>query len=501
MAGIKVRRLNFIGLSFTICLLTYLSIEANFLMEVKVDGEKLSLLQEKGINIILNQADLTLAIGEEKVFPLMAKEGINFKILDSIRKEENYFLLWKPVVTSGGEVVLEKEDFFLIRAKSLADIHFYPRLPEGVYQIPLSPIKFSPGEWQAPRLRYDSLIQEMVNKVSSDTILAFVQRLQNFRTRYSSTDSAFACANFIKDKFFAYGLDSVYFHSFRPDFAPNVIGIKRGSEPESVYLVLCGHFDSYATLEWAPGADDNGSGTACVLEVARVLKDYQFQCNIRFIAFSGEEQGLLGSEAYCYQARNLRYDSIISCLNGDMFAYTLPNRDSCSVIGKPSNPNCAPLVDYFIQCAQLYTNLKCQRQVIDRPRSDHASFNRYGYVAIHIRENLNLSNPYYHTTGDTIGGGFNDLNFVTEVIKATLATLASLAEPIQVGIKELKSSPINSRGFITYGFKSSDFYQGRNWQIYNVFGQRIRKGVISSGVYFLFDQKGNRFHKVVKIND
>lgn len=435
--------------------------------------------EEEVIKIILEEKDLVLVIGNKEATSLMREEGISYKILDSLREGENYFLVWKPVVITGGEIILEREGFFLIRAKGLEDIHFYPRLPEGVYKIPFTPIKFSPDGWQAPKTRADSLIQEMVNKVSSDTILSFVQRLQNFRTRYSSTDSAFACANFIKDKFRDYNLDSVYFHSFRSDFAPNVIGIKRGQEPESVYLVLCAHFDSYSgsPQEFAPGADDNGSGTALVLEVARILKDYHFQHNIRFIAFSGEEEGLLGSEAYCYQARNLHYDSIIACLNGDMFAYTLPNRDSCSVIGKPSNPNCAPLVDYFIQCAQAYTNLKCQRQVIDRPRSDHASFNRYGYIAIHLRENLNLFNPYYHTTGDTIGAGFNDLNFVTEVVKATLATLASLAEPILVGMKEER---VSNKGDGKWD----------NFTFYNIFGQRIKEGNLPPGIYFLREKKG-----------
>jgi len=373
---------------------------------------------------------------------------------------------------------------FLLNPKE--EMKYYPRKPEGDYQIPLNPVIFRS---KVPRFDYpnfDTLIQEMVNKVSSDTILSFVFRLQNFRTRHSSTDSAFACANFIRDKFLSYGLDSVYFQSFRSDFAPNVIGIKRGTEPDSVYLVICAHFDSYATIEWAPGADDNGSGTACVLEAARILREYQFQKNIRFIAFSGEEEGLLGSAHYCSLARYVARDSIIGAVNIDMIAYTVVNRDSCSVIGKPSNPGCAPLVDYFIQCANIYTNLKCQRQIVDRPRSDHASFNRYGYIAIHVRENLNVYNPFYHTTGDTIGGGFNDLNFVTEIAKSSLATIASLAQLIPVGIGEERLITNNS-------YSPSPSY------LYNIFGQRITKGTLPSGIYFYPTKMLNRFGKVVKL--
>ncbi len=473
-----------------------------FLIEVQINPINLSRLQEKGIDIILDFEDLILVKGDEKTISLIEGEGIGYKILDKITEGYDYYIFWKPVSFFGGEMIVEREGYFLMKIREgteFNDLRFYPRLPEGIYKIPLTPIPFrTDAKYLAPK--FDTLIQQMVNKVSSDTIMTVVRRLQDFRTRYSSTDSARAAANFIRDKFLAYGLDSVYFQTFRSDFAPNVIGIKRGRLPESIYVVICGHFDSYSNINpqtTAPGADDNATGTAGLLEAARILKDYQFNHTIRFIAFSGEEEGLLGSFHYCSLARYLNRDSIIGAINCDMIGYTLPGRDSSSIIGKPANPNCAPLVDYFISCANLYTDLKCQRQVIDRPRSDHASFNRFGYLAIHIRENLNLSNPYYHTPGDTIGAGFNDLNFVTKVIKASLATVASLSEPYPVGIKEEKD-------FAVWFGKNPPQLKG-DWYIYNIYGRLVKdfesfpSNRYPSGVYFLMSKNERKCQKLVRI--
>ncbi|GAI54603.1 unnamed protein product, partial [marine sediment metagenome] len=138
---------------------------------------------------------------------------------------------------------------------------------------------------------------------------------------------------------------------------PNVIGVKRGViHPDSIYAVICGHFDatSYLAPEIAPGADDNASGTTSVLEATRVMKDYEFEYSIRYIAFSGEEFGLYGSEYYASMACS-QGDNILGVLNGDMIAYVDAQPESLEVIAKISNPSCEPLADYFIAVADTYT--------------------------------------------------------------------------------------------------------------------------------------------------
>ncbi|MEO0104602.1 MAG: M20/M25/M40 family metallo-hydrolase [candidate division WOR-3 bacterium] len=332
---------------------------------------------------------------------------------------------------------------------------------------------------------FNPLIWEMVNSCSQETIFYNVLRLQNFQTRYSLSESAFSCSQFLYNKLVEYHVDSVFFQNFQVGYSPNVIGIKKGtSQLDSIYVVLCAHYDAISNNPpylFAPGADDNGSGTATLLEVIRILSNYNFEKTIRFIFFSGEEQGFLGSYYYCSVAKYIHQDSIISAINIDMIGYSLPARDSASVIGKPNNPNCQPLVDYFISCADTYTNLKCIRTIIDRPRSDHASFNRFGYIAIQIRENLNINNPYYHTTGDTIGAGFNDLNLVYEITKAAIATIASLSNPISSVILPIAKNTIyNNRNNIRIA--------------YNPLGQKVNS-LRKKGMYFLKDNR--QFKKVV----
>lgn len=414
---------------------------------------KIDLREEIEIETLLNSGISQIADYDKTLFAKIDAKGIeklnelklNYTVLDSLCTGEYYFV-WvldkkvRTIIPQLVKIVFANDDFLLARVSTPDELSRLLQQRIELRKINFTPMVYNRTKRDLPQVAYDPIVQQIVNRVSEDSVLNWVGRLVSFQTRYSTTDSARACADYIKERFASYGLDSVYLQELSSAYAPNVIGIKRGQiYPESIYTVVCGHFDciSSSPNTFAPGADDNGSGASGVIEAARVTQDYNFNYPIRFIAFSGEEQGLIGSNYYANQARS-RGDSILGVINIDMIAYAIPNRDSASIIGKPENPNCTPLVDFFLACADTYTQLKTQRQIIDRPRSDHASFNQFGYLAIHCRENLNVANPYYHTTGDTIGGGFNSLNLCTEVIKAAVATIASLAQPINVGISEGK---------------------------------------------------------------
>jgi hypothetical protein len=425
-------------------------------MLIKIDITNkfdIEFLNSNRVCLISDLDDLVLARCDRKSVEFLKESGLNYSILDSDVSNRNYYYVWtldnesERAISLFGKILFKKRDFLIVRLDDVSKLKQLMQFRVEITRISLNPIQINTKITEFPIIYHNPTIQEIVDRVSSDSVLGFVRRLSNFRTRYSSTDSCRAAADYIKFRFEAYGLDSIYFQEFDSIYAPNVIGIKRGIlYPDSIYTILCGHFDctSQNPDNFAPGADDNGSGATAVLEAVRVTQGYNFEYSIRFIAFSGEEQGLLGSNFYANQANN-RNDSILGVINVDMVAYSLPNRDSASIIGTPSNPNCEPLVDYFIACADTYTLLHTQRQIIDRPRSDHASFNQYGFVAIHCRENLNIANPYYHTTGDSIGGGFNSLNLCTEVIEATVATVTSLAIPTAIGINETKMNQFTLR--------------------------------------------------------
>ncbi len=299
-----------------------------------------------------------------------------------------------------------------------------------VARVSLQPWVFKPLKFTPPSVLTDPLVEQIVAAVSSDSVLSYVRRLQRYRTRYSTSDSCRAAADWIRQKFISFGCDSVYFQYHTSGHAPNVIGIRFGTQRQrNPYCIICGHFDSYAPTN-APGADDNASGTAAVLEAARVTQGYQFTHDLRFIAFSGEEFGLYGSEYYAAQARAAG-DSILGVLNFDMIGYVDAAPENLDVMGKINNPPCEPFVDWFTAVADTYALLPVyKRMVNDNQNSDHGPFWNNGYLAFCGIEDFWPVNPYYHTPGDSIGAGYNNNEFCTQVTRAGVAGLALLGGPV-----------------------------------------------------------------------
>ncbi len=285
-----------------------------------------------------------------------------------------------------------------------------------------------------PPVTRDALVEAMVASVNPDSVLAADRRLQNYKSRYSTGDSARAAAQWIAAKYLSYGCDSVFLQQHTTGHAPNAVGIKYGtSGSRNPYAVVCGHFDSYAPSN-APGADDNASGSVATIEACRVLQSYQFQHDIRFIDFSGEEFGCFGSDYYATQARSAG-DSILGVFNFDMIAYVDGAPESLEMVTKISNPNCTPFSDFFITCADTYTTLLCRKYMVsDNQNSDHGPFWNNGYLAFCGIEDFWPVNPWYHTPGDSIGLGYNSNSFCTEVIKAGVAALATISEPVPMNV-------------------------------------------------------------------
>ena len=156
---------------------------------------------------------------------------------------------------------------------------------------------------QTQRLSGDTVIQNLVARVSEDSILASIRRLQAFHTRASQSESCLAAVNWALDRMRAYGCDSAYAAEFDTALGPNAIGVKVGRlNPRRIYII-CGHIDDWCyPPDKAPGADDNASGTAAVLEACRVLNRHDLDYTVKFINFNAEENGKIGSVHYVYPA-------------------------------------------------------------------------------------------------------------------------------------------------------------------------------------------------------
>jgi subtilisin-like proprotein convertase family protein len=210
-------------------------------------------------------------------------------------------------------------------------------------------------------------------------------------------------------------------------------------------VLLTAHFDSIwqggDSATSAPGANDNGTGSATLLEAARILRQYRFQRTIKIIWFTGEEQGLYGSAAY---TQDHPMGNIAGVLNLDMFGYDA-NGDRCFEI---HNGTLAASIDigncFAASIASYGTGLTRDFLTTTATnRSDHASFWNVGVGAIEIAENYfndnqvggcvgSEPNPFYHTTNDRLSNPTNmHPPFAYSIAQTALATIAAMAIPVE----------------------------------------------------------------------
>lgn len=148
------------------------------------------------------------------------------------------------------------------------------------------------------------LIISYINKVNADSLRSTIQHLQDFKTRYSHHDNRKEIATWLKQKFnlFGYTNNQVKLDSFQVNWGGvitwqyNVICTLEGTNAPKEEYHIGAHYDSYSIVypdTLAPGADDNGSGVASVMEVARVMKKMNFQpeSTIKFFLWAFEEGG------------------------------------------------------------------------------------------------------------------------------------------------------------------------------------------------------------------
>jgi hypothetical protein len=278
-------------------------------------------------------------------------------------------------------------------------------------------------------------IIQLMNNVNKDSLALYIRQLsgdtscviggQNYTivSRHKNQPGNDKASQFIFEKFQSWGYQVQY--EVFSSTGKNVIATKQGMFNSQKYFVVCAHYDDMPSGTTAPGADDNASGTATVLELARVFSQYNFNYTIKFICFDEEEQGLIGSNYYATQARN-RNDSIIGVINLDMTAYDA-NNDGMVDVHSNSVANTAQIANQWINNIYEYNVELIPRTVDSQPYSDHYSFQQKNYGAILVIEYDLEFNPRYHTVNDKFQ--YLNMNFAHKIAKVTAATTA---EYIQV---------------------------------------------------------------------
>lgn len=344
------------------------------------------------------------------------------------------FLLFGQLPDSGAIVQHSQDMAEILPGIFVADID--PGYLESI--MPSSGLKIirlgEPFVWRTPSTSFDyaaasqeyhETVQQMADAVSGADLMADLTTLTGFQTRQSASEGCFRAGSWLGDGFRSMGY-AVWEQYHVSDLAPNIIAEAQGTVYPDEIVIICGHYDSTSlqahTL--APGADDNGTGTCAVLQAAKIMSGHSFERTIRFIAFSGEELGLLGSSAYAAAAAN-SHENIIGVFNFDMIGWVDRNPEDLDCI---SNRDSQELLDFFIDTMHMYTSLPTERVVNGRlTYSDHSPFWQQGYPAILGIEDEPLNYPYYHTIDDTADK--IDVDFFTISVRAGIAAVAQMAMP------------------------------------------------------------------------
>jgi hypothetical protein len=280
-------------------------------------------------------------------------------------------------------------------------------LPSGVYDRP------------------NDFISDIIANVDTASIRSYIQGLQNFGTRYCTNANRDSIARWLRGKFMQFGITDAVLDSFQYSgtWQKNVVATIPGTVIPTAELLAGGHFDSYSSnLNLAPGADDNASGTAAGMEMARVLKlvNYQPALTLRFACWAAEEVGLVGSARYAQRARTVNQD--IKCYqNYDMIAnrYQAPSDNSANVVWYTTSEAHR---DLYAAMMRTYTPLIPVFNTSARSGSDSYSFWFQNYRTVYGEER-NFS-MYYHSPNDLIQ--YLDMAYCANMIKAGLAMMLTL---------------------------------------------------------------------------
>ncbi|MEY3678392.1 MAG: hypothetical protein RI924_533 [Bacteroidota bacterium] len=334
----------------------------------------------------------------------------------------------------------------------------------------------------------DPTIKTMVEEVSAKQIEATIRKLVSFHTRHTLSDTTSnktgigAARNWIKAEMEKYARESggklkVEFDTFTqpadgrrvsvPTVMKNVLAILPGSDPaDDRVFIVSGHYDSRVSdvmdaKSFAPGANDDASGTAVAMELARVMSKQSFNATLIFVAMVGEEQGLYGATNLAKRAKAEKWN-VVGMITNDIVGNTYGSetdlKDNRSVrifsegVSQTETPAQAGLRNstgsendgaarsfarYLKEVAERYVDQLDVKLIYRRDRylrgGDHTPFSQEGFAAIRITE-MNENFIRQHQDIRTENGidygdlpDFVDYNYTQKVARMNLAALANLA--------------------------------------------------------------------------
>ncbi len=436
------------------------SSETEVLARVEVKGN----LKQLGLPVY---AHLRNATGRDYVLVITSvlqlnEANVSYEILDpiTVRDDGKFYMIAMMETNNGREAavttvdVLHDDGYHIIarvsdsEAEQLLSFGFELAL---LNETPLVLREATQRFLAQQAVDYNEAVAKMINSVKHNTVYDYMGNLTGewpveigglfytIATRHTNSGTPIEMATqyvfeFMQDL----GL-SVSYHEWTHGSYTNrnVIGEKIGSETPDEIVLIMAHLDSAPSGGLAPGADDNASGSVGVMMAAQILSQYDFERTVRFVFFTGEEQGLRGSDRYASKVVE-DGDNLVAAYNMDMIAWDVRNKPKLRIYTRakrdPGYDGDMVIANTFLDVVDTYA-LDTVLVPVITPKgghwgghwSDHASFWDEGFSAVcAIEDDHSDWNRFnYHTVDDTI----STLNFtyLTNYIKASVGTTAHLA--------------------------------------------------------------------------
>jgi hypothetical protein len=271
---------------------------------------------------------------------------------------------------------------------------------------------------------FDVPVQQLVDSVDGSRWFADVQTLGGWN-RYTRGTQITAARDWLVSQFQAMPGLTVETQSFPvgSNTGYNVIATLTGTTRPDEWYIVGAHYDSTSQSPntAAPGCEDNGSGTAGVLEMARIFTAHPPEATIKFICYSGEEQGLFGSTDHASRLVASNDDEkVVAMLNMDMIGYTGDLDLDCLL---ETNASSQFIIDACSDAAAEFTTLRIVTS-LNPFGSDHVPYLNRGMPSLLTIENDWDDYPHYHRTTDTANNLTVDMG--AQILRMNVGALANL---------------------------------------------------------------------------
>ncbi|MBM3789594.1 MAG: M28 family peptidase [Acidobacteria bacterium] len=288
----------------------------------------------------------------------------------------------------------------------------------------LARIRASLASEKSLRARGESMFQpiadqvrSVVARVSMPRLYEYQEELFRFDSKHITQPGNKPAGDYIYRTFQSFGYEPEYQRFTARDLEiANILATLRGTENPEIVYVLSSHFDSN---QRGPGADDNSSATAVLLETARLLARHPMPSTIIFAAFTGEEAGLLGSREFVRQAVEKKLN-LAAALNNDMIGWSNDYRLDNTI--RYSN---AGIRDLQHAAAFLFSKMITYDARYVKSTDAAAYYDAYGDIVGGLGSYPVLGSPYYHQPTDLLENINQEL--LVEAARANTAAIMLLA--------------------------------------------------------------------------